>query len=122
MLLSLRGLLDLLFLSLPWWVASLLGNLAILRVEFLNRSNPGDLFGTLALSWPWVILGQVCLFYSYSRAPSLLAAWIMFSGANALLRLLVVRLFLNEPLNIPWALLAVACVMTGAYSVKMATR
>lgn len=121
MLLWVRETLDLLFLWMPWWAASLLGNVCILRTEFLNRTHPGDLVATIGLSWPWILLGQVCLFYSYSRAPSLLAAWIMFSGANALLRLLVVRAFLDEPLHVPWALLAVTCVLAGAYSVKMAT-
>lgn len=107
--------------SVPWWfVWSLVANVTINVIEYLNRTagfaHPIDAFKTTA---PLIILAQVGLFYAWKGAPSMMLAWACFSAMNSLMRLVSNHYFVGEPLSIRgW----VGCgiMFLGMYVVKTA--
>lgn len=105
---------------LPWWAISLLSNVAIIATEYLNRTQP-SMQEALVRTWPLIVLAQVCLYFSYNRAPSLLVAWIMFSVGNSAMRLLMAGTVMHEPFHAPWAVAGAVLMMVASYCIKQAT-
>ncbi len=106
---------------MPWWIAtSLLANAAIISVEYLNRQQP-DLGSALMRTWPLIILAQVCLYFSWHYAPSLMVAWATFALGNSLMRLVMVGSALGEPMKMTWTVGGIALMMLGSYLVKVGT-
>lgn len=103
----------------PWWLAALLANLCIMRVEAVNRGATGQFWETLPYTAPFILLGQVGLFYCWKDAPTFLTAWVCFTSGNLALRLLSTYLIVGEPLSIQtW--LGTALVFAGALTVASA--
>ena len=107
------------FLIVPWWVISLISNVAIIATEYINRTSP-SIGAAVRKTWPLILLAQACLFFSYNRAPSLLAAWIVFTIGNSAMRLTMAATVLDEPLKLKWALAAAALMVAGSYCIKRA--
>jgi multidrug transporter EmrE-like cation transporter len=107
---------------LPWWfVASLMANVAINVIEFMNRTaSHGTSFPQqLLLTWWLILVAQFGLFHAWKGAPSMMIAWAVFSSMNALMRLVSNHFFLGEPLSWQgWA--GVAVMFAGMYLVKTA--
>jgi hypothetical protein len=107
---------------MPYWVlANLLANASIMCVEYLNRTQP-DLPAALLRTWPLIVVGQVCLWYSWKHAPSLLLCWAVFSVGNSLMRLALVTSILGEPTRMPWVLGGIGLMFGGSYLVKVGTQ
>jgi len=105
----------------PWWVvAALLANCSIVGVEYLNRTQP-DLQSALMRTWPLIVLGQVCIFYAWHYAPSLLMAWAVFALGNSLMRVAMVTAVLGEPAKLTWVFLGISLMFAGSYAVKVGT-
>lgn len=106
--------------TMPWWVWSIVANLAINVIEFLNRTGG---FATPLVAFrttgPLIILAQVGLFYAWKGAPSMMLAWACFSAMNSLMRLVSNHYFVGEPLSVQgWA--GCALMFAGMYVVKTA--
>ena len=104
-----------------WFAASLLANVSINIIEYLNRVCPPDrgFLGQLMYTGPLIFVAQLGLFYAWKGAPSMILAWACFSSMNALMRLVSNHFFVNEPLNVQgWV--GCACMFLGMYIVKTA--
>lgn len=108
------------FLLLPWWAVSLASNVAIIATEYVNRTSP-TLWGAWSRTWPLILVAQAGLWFSYRHAPSLLAAWIVFTCGNSAIRLLMAATVLGEPFRAPWALAGAALMVLASWCIKRAT-
>lgn len=104
----------------PTWVLfSLMANVSVQFVEYLNRSGSAGFFRTLVVTGPFIVLAQWGLYESWRNAPHFLAAWLVFTVGNAVARLAVSRYVLGETYN--WyAAVGVAMIMAGALVTKSA--
>lgn len=107
-------------LPIPWWVLSLVSNVAIIATEYMNRQQP-TLLEAWARTWPLILVAQACLYFSYNRAPALLTAWIVFTVGNSIIRLTMASTFLGEPFKAHWAVSGAFFMAVASYCVKMAT-
>lgn len=104
---------------IPWWAFSLLANVTITAIEYLNRTGGYPSFGhALLRTAPLILIAQWGLFRSWRDAPSLLVAWAFFSVGNCVMRIGSAYFAVQEPPS--WLTLAgVALMMFGAYVVKV---
>jgi hypothetical protein len=102
-----------------WWIASLIANVNIAVVEYLNRAGKYDSFGEAILrTGVFVMLAQWGLWRCWDGAPSFMTAWAFFTAGNLILRLVSNHFLVGEPLNL-LAGAGVALVVAGAQLVKM---
>ena len=95
-----------------WILASLMANVCIAVVELINRSgNYGSFASTLRYSFIFILIAQFGLYRSWSTAPSMLMAWLVFTVGNNVLRLISNHYFVGEPVN--WRQIAIVCAMFG---------
>jgi hypothetical protein len=106
---------------MPVWVLfSLMSNAAIQWVEYLNRTSTAAGFvQQLTWTWPLILVAQWGLFETWRGAPHVLAAWLVFTVGNCVMRLLMSRFILGESFQW-WGLLGVAGMMASAWVVKEA--
>lgn len=106
---------------MPWWIAaSVVANVAIIITEYLNRSTAG-LGNALMHTWPFILTAQVCLYFAWRTAPSLLLVWAVFTLGNSIMRIAMVGLWLHEPLKWTWIVLGISLMFVGSYAIKMGT-
>lgn len=82
----------------PWWAASLLSNVTICRIEFLNRTLPAE--GWLQViphTWWLILIAQWGLWNAWTGAPSMMVAWAWFTVMNSLMRLASAQWAVGEP-------------------------
>jgi hypothetical protein len=75
---------------------SLMANVAIQAVEYVNRSGEGGFLFTFSRTWPLILLAQWGLFETWRHAPHFLTAWLFFTVCNAAMRLTVSKYLLGE--------------------------
>lgn len=104
---------------MPWWAFSLVANVAITAIEYLNRAGGYPSFGrALMHTAPLIVLAQWGLFRAWRDAPSLLVAWAFFAVGNCVMRIGSSYFAVHEPPS--WVMLAgVALMLAGAYVVKV---
>lgn len=104
---------------LLWWQASILANVAIAMVEYLNRTQNYPNFGTAIFhTLPYIVAAQIGLFYCWRDAPSFMIAWATFAVGNSVLRCVSAQFFVGEPLS--WYTVAGVSVMFGGtYLIKI---
>lgn len=102
-----------------WWQASILANVAIGIVEYLNRTGGYSTFPVALLhTLPFIAAAQLGLFYAWRDAPSFMIAWAFFTVGNSVLRCISAQFFVGEPLS--WYTVAGVSVMFGGtYLIKM---
>lgn len=102
---------------IPWWLASLLSNVAIISTEYLNRhGGDGTWTSVLPYTAPLIFVAQWGLFVTWNGAPHLLAAWAVFTIGNTVMRLAMVHFF-GEGFS--WlAFVGVSVMVGGAFLVK----
>lgn len=82
---------------LAWGVVS---NLAIARVEYLNRTGGyAHFWDALPHTWPCIVLAQLGLFMCWRDCPNMLVGWACFTLGNSCIRVLSTRYAVGEPLN-----------------------
>ena len=82
------------------------------QVETLTRQHDTFL-GAMSRAWPFIIVGQFCLYNIFSNAPSVMVAWISFTITMSLVRVGMSYLVLGEHLDLRWVTAAI-CLMTVA--------
>ena len=103
---------------MPWWVASILANVCIATIEYMNRVGGFPDFGRAVMTtWPLIIIAQLGLFYAWRDAPSFMFAWAFFALGNSILRVISAQYLIQEPSS--WlTLTGVAVIFVGAALVK----
>ncbi len=103
----------------PWWAWSILANVSITTIEYLNRTgdfaHPGQAFLRTGVL---IVLAQCGLFYAWRDAPSFMFAWAVFNFGNILLRLVSAHFFVGERLTLSvWV--GVALIVLGGNLVRL---
>ena len=105
---------------MPWWIASILANVAIAAVEYCNRMSgvhDSNLWDTLKMTAPMILIAQIGLYFAWRDAPSMMFAWAFFSVGNSLIRLASTYFLVGEPVG--WLTVAgVSLMFGGALLVK----
>lgn len=105
--------------TLPWWLASLVANVAIIATEYLNRTAPGGWTSVLPQTAPLIIVAQWCLFVTWRDAPHWLVAWIGFAVGSSVMRLVAVRFAGDDEVeNWPLVAACVAGMLACSYGLK----
>ena len=104
---------------MTWWAASIIANLSISVVEYLNRTGGYENFSTALLhTFPFIAAAQLGLFYCWRDAPSFMLAWCTFTVGNSLLRMVSAQFLVGEPLS--WYTVAgVSTMFLGTYFIKV---
>lgn len=104
--------------SVPWYVWSVLANVAIAVTEFLNRTggygHAGQAFMRTA---PLIFVAQVGLFYAWRDAPSFMTAWATFTIGNIGLRVLSAHFMVGERLTLDVAF-GITMIIMGGHLVR----
>ena len=106
----------------PWWIASLISNVAIIFIEYVNRTTDGGITSALPRTILPILLAQWCLFHAFHGAPHWFLAWAFFAVGNSFMRVGVVYLF-GGPVG-SWAhvTLGITVMLGGAFLVKEGLR
>lgn len=108
---------------MPWWIASVIANAAIIATEHLNRHADGSWLSVLPQTLPLIIIAQWCLFYSFNSAPHWLIAWMVFSVGNSIMRVAAVSLFSTDAVGSwPLVCLAVGIMLSASLVLKTGLR
>lgn len=95
-----------------WMVWSLMANLCITTIEYLNRSMGFASFSrALMVTAPLILVAQLGLYKVWSQAPTILTAWAFFSVTNSLLRLASAKWLMGE--TVDWRHVGVVGLMFG---------
>lgn len=110
-------------LYIPWWIASLVSNVAIIYTEYINRSTAGGWEHALPKTLGPIILAQFCLYIAFNQAPHWLAAWAFFTIGNSLMRVVAVYFFDVGRIG-SWShvLLGITVMLAGAFLLKEGLR
>lgn len=105
--------------SIPWWAYSIFANLAIMLVEYTNRTSNYEHFGQqFAQMWPFILLAQFGLFYTWRDGPSFMYAWAFFTTGNIMCRVVSAHFFVGEKLTFNVAI-GIAIILLGGHFVRM---
>lgn len=97
---------------MTWWQAGILANIAIMVVEYLNRTGQyATYWHALMHTGVFIVIAQYGLYVAWSKAPNLMVAWALFTVGNSALRVLNVHFFVGEP--IAWRVWVGLLVMLG---------
>lgn len=108
---------------IPWVVASLVSNVAIIFIEYQNRSATGGWLEVLPFTFIPIFVAQWCLFYSFNSAPHWLVAWLVFSIGNSVMRVGAVQVMADHEIQSwPLVLMGVSVMLGGALVLKMGLR
>lgn len=106
-------------LSLPWWVASIISNAAIICTEYLNRTGGGAWTDVLPKTIPLIIIAQWGLFACFSGAPSWFQAWMFFTIGNSAMRVIAVYTMQGQEIgSLGYVGGGVAVMLMGSYILK----
>lgn len=104
---------------MPWWLGSILANLCIAVVEYVNRTGGRSLLGTLPYTALFILGSQIGLYFAWRGAPSFFTAWVVFASGSTTLRVVTSRFILEEPMAWSQVSFGIALVYAGALLVKM---
>lgn len=108
---------------MPWWMASLISNAAIIVVEYLNRNTPGGWLAVLPRTAPLIVVAQWALYTAWHGAPTWMHAWVVFTLGNSCMRIAAVHAFAgHEVTSWPHAGLGILVITAGAFLVKEGLR
>ncbi len=104
---------------MPWYVASVLANAAIMGVEYINRAMPGGWLHALPYTALLIVVAQWSLYHAWSNAPHWLMAWVVFTLGNSALRVAMVYLLAGHEVG-SWGhvLAGSTAMMAGAFIIK----
>lgn len=108
---------------MPWFVASMLSNVCIILVEYINRGADGNFWQTLPYTGLPILLAQWCLFQAWNGAPHWMTAWVVFVIGNSIMRVVAVQLgAVDEIGHWPHVLLGITVMLAGSLLVKEGLR
>lgn len=104
---------------MTWWMASILANVGIAVVEYLNRTQSYEGFhNAVMVTGPFILVAQYGLWRAWDGAPSFMLAWAFFTACNGLLRLISAQWFVGEGLNLT-TMVGVSVIYAGVYLIKV---
>ncbi len=105
---------------MTWWVASIVSNVAIIAIEYLNRTRDFESFlHALPYTGVLIVIAQWALFQNWSGAPHWLMAWVVFAVGNAVMRTAVVGITGTDGIG-DWSmvLIGTATMLAGSLVLK----
>lgn len=108
---------------MPWYLACVAANAAIIATEYINRITPGGWQNALPKTVLLIVFAQWCLYVAWNGAPHWFSAWVVFSVGNSIMRVVAVQLGAGHEV-VSWghALAGIALMVGGALVVKMGLR
>jgi len=103
-----------------WVFASLLSNICIMGVEYLNHAGGyGSWAQTLLRTGPLIIVAQWGLYHAFSHSKHWLTAWAVFTIGNAVMRAASVAFFAGNQVG-SWGhvLIGIAVMIGGSLLLK----
>jgi len=104
----------------PWWAWSILANLGISGIEYVNHAGGyGTWAVTLLRTGPLIVITQYSLYRAFSGTDHWLIAWAVFTIGNVVTRTAAVALLTPEQVT-GWgaALAGIAIMVVGAMIVR----
>ena len=102
------------------WVAVCAGTVLCVSItEYINRTAP-DFSTAMMHSVAFITVSQIGLYFIFSKAPSIMAAWLAFTVGMSLVRVLSSMYVLDEPLNAGWLLIGVGFTLAASLAIKQA--
>jgi hypothetical protein len=103
---------------IPWWAASFVSNIAIVGLEYFNRTNDRWL-DAAPFTIPLILITQTCLYLAWNGAPHWLWAWAVFSLGNTVCRTGAVYFLASGEIG-SWSLVLAGsgCMAIGALILK----
>ena len=98
---------------------TLLGVTCISFTEYYSRESSG-LVDAMISSAPYIVVGQICLYYLFSNGSSLFGAWLIFSLAMSAARLVNSTLVLEETLHLGWLGMGIGLMISAAVCIRQA--
>lgn len=102
-----------------WWVASIIANVAIIYIEYVNRATSGGWTEALPLTVGPIILAQFMLFLAFNGAPHWLAGWGFFTIGNSIMRIIAVYFFASAVGSWSFVSLGIATMLAGGLILKL---
>lgn len=106
--------------SVPWWAASLLSNVCIMCVEYMNHAGGyGSFSATFLRTAPLILVAQWGLYRAFSGAEHWLIAWAVFTVGNSIMRVSAVYTLQGDEVG-NWfqVMTAIGIMMGGAFLLK----
>lgn len=107
---------------MPWWIASIISNVAIIWTEYQNRNALGGWVSVLPITGPAILVAQYCLFRAFNDAPHWFLAWVVFTVGNSIMRVSAVGFFGDKVGNWPLALTSITIMIGAAFMMKTALK
>lgn len=108
---------------MPWWIASLIANVAVIGCEYFNRTSPGGWENALPKTFLLIVIAQWGLYQAFVGAPHWLTAWAVFTLGNAVMRIAAVNLFMGSEVgNWFYAAAGIAVMIAGSLVLKLGLR
>ena len=105
---------------LPWWLASLMSNVAIIYIEYMNRSTTSGWLSVLSYTFLPICFAQWCLFRGFNGAPHWLIAWTVFALGNTAMRIVAVQTLAgHEVKSWTYTMSGVTVILLGSWLVKL---
>ncbi len=97
----------------------LVGTFCISRIEMFSRTQDTFLlFGIHAL--PYILVAQFCLYTIFNKASDMMTAWITWTIAMAVIRVLNSHYVLQEGLDLRWTIAGVSLMVGASLCIKQA--
>ncbi len=109
--------------SVPWWLACVISNVAIISIEYINRVTPGGWHKALPKTVLLIVITQWALYHAWNNAPHWFSAWVVFVLGNAIMRVVAVQMGASHEV-VSWghALLGIVLILVGGLVVKLGLR
>ncbi len=104
---------------MPWWVASIMANVAIIWIEYMNRGAANGWLSVLPKTALPILIAQWGLFQAWNGAPHWMTAWLVFYLGSSALRIGSVAATTQEIGSWPHIILGIALLAGGSIAVKL---
>jgi len=92
---------------------------SISGIEYISRTTDG-VWLALIKSAPLVAVSQYCLYYIFSNGPSVMGAWIVFTIAMSVSRMVNSTFVLKEDLDSCWLVAGIVMMTLSGLCIKQA--
>ena len=86
-----------------------------------HASRTVETFGEyIVVVWPYLLVGQFCLFILFNTAPSVMVAWLMFTLTMSAMRIANSYFILDEGLDMRFVCASAVLMLAAALTLKQA--
>jgi len=97
----------------------LIASVCLTKLEYSSRVT--DSFGEYIVeAWPFIAMGQFCLYILFHTAPSVMVAWLMFTLTMSAMRIANSYFILDEGLDMRFVCASAVLMLAAALTLKQA--